>query len=113
MHHYVPNIPHILVGTKVDLRDADPSDTKVERITAAQVDYLLGRLLLVQGKQMAQDIEAVTYMEVSSKTGKGVSEVFQEAVNLVLKDREGASTSEASGTHKSKKKKKNGNCILL
>jgi len=105
VHHYVSNIPHILVGTKIDLREAkapDPNSGKYEPITPEQ------------GKSMADEIGAVRYMEVSSKTGKGVAEVFNEAVDLVLKDRETSGDSATlSSSTKGKKKKKDGACLLL
>jgi len=102
VHHYVPNIPHLLIGTKIDLREAkapDPNSGKYEPISTEQ------------GKAMADEIGAVKYMEVSSKTGKGVSEVFNEAVDLVQKEREGHNDSGSAPT-KTKKKKKEG-CVLL
>jgi len=43
VHHYVPNIPHILVGTKIDLRETkapDPNSGKYEPITTDQVCFL-------------------------------------------------------------------------
>jgi len=103
VHHYVPNIPHLLVGTKIDLREAkapDPNSGKYEPITTDQ------------GKTMADEIGAVKYMEVSSKTGKGLNEVFNEAVNLVLKEREASEKGETSDS-KPKGKKKKKDCILL
>jgi len=103
VHHYVPNIPHLLVGTKVDLRETkapDPNSGKYEPITQEQ------------GNAMAQEINAVKYMEVSSKTGKGVAEVFNEAVELVLKERDGHSEAVGTRETKTKKKKKDG-CLLL
>jgi len=107
VHHYVPNIPHLLVGTKIDLREAkapDPNSGKYEPITPEQ------------GKTMADEIGAVKYMEVSSKTGKGLNEVFIEAVNFVLKEREvgdkGSSDPDSKGSKGKAKKKKEG-CILL
>jgi len=103
VHHYVANIPHILVGTKIDLREAkapDPNSGKYEPITTEQ------------GKSMADEIGAVKYMEVSSKTGKGVTEVFKEAVDMVLKEREGETTTTQAKTSNGKKKKKDG-CLLL
>jgi len=105
VHHYVPNIPHLLVGTKIDLREAkapDPNSGKYEPISTEQ------------GKAMADEIGAVKYMEVSSKTGKGLNEVFNEAVNLVLKERDATEKGESleKSASKSKKKKKDG-CILL
>jgi Ras-related C3 botulinum toxin substrate 1 len=107
VHHYIPNIPHILVGTKIDLREEkhpDPNSGKYEPITTQQ------------GDAMAKEIAAVRYMEVSSKTGRGTNEVFQEAVHLVLKDREDAPKGGLSSTGSKmngKKKKKEGGCVLL
>jgi len=105
VHHYVPNIPHLLIGTKIDLREAkapDPNSGKYEPISAEQ------------GKAMAEEIGAVKYMEVSSKTGKGLNEVFNEAVNLVLKDRDGGEKdSDNVKSSKAKKKKKGDGCFLL
>jgi len=86
VHHYIPNIPHILVGTKIDLREAktpDPNSGKFEPIT------------LDLGQSMATEIHATKYMEICSKSGQGVAEVFEEAVSQVLADRN-PSTSSAS-----------------
>jgi len=111
VHHFIPNIPHILVGTKIDLREEkhpDPNSGKFEPITPDQ------------GQKMASEINAIKYMEVSSKTGKGVQDVYGEAVALVLKEREGAtisptnSSSSGSGDkNKRKNKKEKGGCLLL
>jgi len=109
VHHYIPNIPHILVGTKVDLREEkhpDPNSGKFEPITPEQ------------GKRMAEDIQATKYMEVSSKTGRGVNEVYNEAVNLVIAEREQETSSNKGSSENGKKtggkkKKKDGNCMLL
>jgi len=113
VHHYIPNIPYILVGTKIDLRDAkqpDPNSGKFEPINPDQ------------GASMAKEIKAVKYMEICSKTGQGVQEVFKEAVSQVLKDREvvspSSSTAGATGASKSAGAKKNAknkdkSCILL
>jgi len=102
VHHYVPNIPHILVGTKIDLREAkapDPNSGKYEPITCEQ------------GKAMADEIGAVRYMEVSSKTGKGLNDVFVEAVSLVLKERDSDHKGDSQDSKTIKKKKKS--CTLL
>lgn len=105
VHHYIASVPHILVGTKIDLREekhADPNSGKYEPLTREQ------------GEAMAEEIGAVKYMEVSSKTGKGVSEVFKEAVNQALKEREQAVTGNSADSGKrNKAKKKNANCLLL
>jgi len=79
VNHYIPNIPHILVGTKIDLREAkhpDPNSGKFEPISTEQA------------QMMSSEIGAVKYMEVSSKTGQNLQEVFIEAVSQVLRDRE-------------------------
>lgn len=76
---------------------------------------------------MAKQIGSVKYMEVSSKTGKGVSEVYNEAISLVfqskyLSDKEnnnfvareggGIKRAESGGGSASGKKKKGG-CLLM
>lgn len=109
IHHYIPNIPHILVGTKIDLREAkhpDPNSGKFEPITYDQ------------GVAMATEIKASTYMEVCSKTGEGVQEVFTEAVNQVIRDRSGTTSSSdgnrSSGKAPQKSKKKaQSMCMLI
>jgi len=107
--HFIPNIPHILVGTKIDLREEkhpDPNSGKFEPIT------------FEQGEQMANSINAVKYMEVSSKTGKGVQEVYNDAVGMVLREREGGSAVSVDAKSNAKSGKKNGKkkgdgCVLL
>jgi len=110
VHHYIPNIPHILVGTKIDLREEkhpDPNSGKFEPITAEQA------------KKLGEEIQVTKYMEVSSKSGRGVNEVYNEAVNLVLAEREAAlnktpsSSGDGKKTGKGSKKKKEGGCVLL
>jgi len=113
VHHFIPSIPHILVGTKIYLREEkhpDPNSGKFEPITNEQ------------GQRMANEIKAVKYMEVSSKTGRGVQDVYNEAVGMVLRDREGPQSTtnidkSNSGSKNGKKpannnKKKEG-CVLL
>lgn len=43
VHHYIPNIPYILVGTKVDLREAnepDPNTGKCNPVNKEQVSVV-------------------------------------------------------------------------
>jgi len=103
VQHYIASVPHILVGTKTDLREAkhpDPNSGKFEPIESEK------------GQAMADEIGAVKYLEISSKTGKGINEVFQEAVTFALKEKEGHLTSDPKGAGKTKKKK-SGQCLLL
>ncbi len=71
---------------------------------------------------MAKEINATRYMEVCSKTGEGINQVFTEAVNQVLKDREDVSSSNDNNNSNNKGgndkkggkgKKKNSQCVLL
>lgn len=108
IHHYIPNIPHILVGTKIDLRAAkhpDPNSGKYEPITPEN------------GQSLANEIGATKYLEICSKTGEGIQELFNEAVSQVLQERNNASSTNASNgsgeVKKSQKPKKKQGCLLL
>jgi len=116
VNHYIPDVPPLLVGTKIDLRELqhpDPNSGKFEPITPEN------------GQAMAKQIKASKYLEVSSKTRQGLEEVFNEAIDLVLEMRgvtksdgttqagsEGdpSKTSSPSSGKKDKKKKA---CIIL
>jgi len=116
VNHYIPDIPHILVGTKIDLREAqhpDPNSGKFEPVTPDM------------GLSMAKQIKAAKYLEVSAKTRQGLEEVFNAAIDIVLESR-GIDKKGTDGTtnaaanqdsdkkdKKKKEKKKNGNCIII
>ena len=89
---YCPNTPIILVGTKVDLLEDEVTleDLKQKNISPIST---------AEGVKLATEINAAAYMECSSLTGKGVKEVFEEAVIAVL-------------DHKELPKKKS-RCVLL
>jgi Ras-related C3 botulinum toxin substrate 1 len=108
INHYIPNVPKILVGTKIDLREAkhpDPNTNKYEPITTQQ------------GESLGKEIGCARYMEVSSKTGQGLADIFNQAVDLVIGQRGGPSgsisesgkSSHSSGGGSRKKK----GCTLL
>lgn len=104
IHHYIPTIPKILVGTKIDLRESktpDPNTNKFDPVTKEQ------------GEQMAKEVSCVKYMEVSSKTGVGLNDIFQEAVNLVLEQRDGVKPGEPATGNSNKVVKKKEKCIML
>jgi Ras-related C3 botulinum toxin substrate 1 len=114
VHHYVPSIPHLLVGTKVDLRDsetADPHTTQYEPITTDE------------GKEMAKSINAASYLEVSAKTRKGLDKVFKVAVDCVLEARGVSSAPKEGGSQPSTeghpapsnggKKRNKGPCVIV
>jgi len=92
--HYVPTVPTFLIGTKIDLREekaADPNTGKVDPITTEE------------GKSLAHEIGAVVYLEISSKTGRGVNEVFLEAANRILNERGKGNRSHSTVDTKSNK----------
>jgi Ras-related C3 botulinum toxin substrate 1 len=63
--HHCPNTPIVLVGTKVDLRDDKET---IERLQSKK----LMPLTYPQGLQMAKEINAVSYLECSALTQKGL-----------------------------------------
>ncbi|CAH1766977.1 9406_t:CDS:2 [Entrophospora sp. SA101] len=75
--HHAPNIPIILVGTKLDLREDKDTINKLRQKSQLPISY-------PQGLQMAKDIAAVRYLECSALTQKGLKNVFDEAIRAVL-----------------------------
>ncbi|XP_041023066.1 rac-like GTP-binding protein RAC13 isoform X1 [Juglans microcarpa x Juglans regia] len=76
LKHYAPNVPIILVGTKLDLKEDKlflsdhPGATP---ITTAQ------------GEELKKMIGAVVYIECSSKTQQNVKAVFDSAIKVALR----------------------------
>ena len=76
--HYLPKVPYILVGSKIDIRDQQLQDPNAEATVYVTKE---------QGKTLAKEIHAECYMELSSKTRQGLDEVFKFAIRIVLEDR--------------------------
>ena len=72
LNQYCPDVPIILVGNKIDLRQDQDVLTRLfeEGKTVVSSD---------EGHSLAAEINAVTYMETSACTSEGVKEVFYEA----------------------------------
>ncbi|KAJ9551136.1 hypothetical protein OSB04_015181 [Centaurea solstitialis] len=75
LRRFAPNVPVVLVGTKLDLRDdkgylADHVGSNV--ITSSQ------------GEELRKQIGAAAYIECSSKTQQNVKAVFDTAIKVVL-----------------------------
>ncbi|XP_041009602.1 rac-like GTP-binding protein ARAC7 [Juglans microcarpa x Juglans regia] len=75
LRRFAPNVPIVLVGTKLDLREesrhlADHMGSNV--ITSAQ------------GEELRKQIGAAAYIECSSKTQQNVKAVFDTAIKVVL-----------------------------
>jgi Ras-related C3 botulinum toxin substrate 1 len=77
LSHYCPNIPILLVGTKVDLCHV------VEKGAELLSRPGLAPISPEQGLAKQREIRAVKYMECSARTQYGVKEVFDQAVRAV------------------------------
>jgi len=87
VNHYIKTVPKLLVGTKVDLRDSgtqDPHASEYEPVSTSE------------GESMAKDIGASRYVEVSAKTRKNLTKVFETAVDCVMAAKGGGSLSVSS-----------------
>lgn len=93
--HHAADVPFILVGTKLDLRDDEDALRKLEKKKMAPVTT-------EQGMQMAQELGAAKYLECSAKTQKGLKNVFDTAIRVGLQTR-----------HQSHKKRSGKKCTLL
>jgi len=75
--HHAPNIPILLVGTKLDLRDDRDTLEKLRERRMSPIDYQ-------RASQLAREIGAIRYLECSALTQKGLKNVFDEAIRAVL-----------------------------
>jgi len=75
--NYCPNVPIILVGTKVDLRENNETLDKLRSDGLSPITF-------EQGTQLASEINAVKFLECSALTQIGLKNVFDEAIRAVL-----------------------------
>ena len=75
VRHYCGNVPIVLVGTKLDLREDKEATQNLEG--RATITY-------PQGLALASDIGALKYLECSALTTQGLKDVFEEAVRAVF-----------------------------
>jgi len=97
--HYIPSVPLLLVGTKVDLRNASQADSHYGTFQPVTKE---------QAEELAKEISATKYVEISAKTRFFLDELFDMAVRLVLAQRGGGDKGEAV-----KVRKKEKGCLLL
>ncbi|KAM6462899.1 rho-related GTP-binding protein RhoQ isoform X2 [Python bivittatus] len=77
LKEYAPNVPYLLVGTQIDLRD-DPK-------TLARLNDMKEKpISMEQGQKLAKEIGAYCYVECSALTQKGLKTVFDEAIIAIL-----------------------------
>ncbi|KZZ93301.1 RacA [Moelleriella libera RCEF 2490] len=82
--HHAPNIPIILVGTKLDLREDGATLDSLRQKRMEPVSY-------EQALSCAREIKAYKYLECSALTQRNLKSVFDEAIRAVLNPRPQAS----------------------
>jgi Ras-related C3 botulinum toxin substrate 1 len=92
INHHCPNVPILVVATKLDLRE---DKTTIERLAEKK----LAPVQHQQGLQLAKEINAAKFLECSALTQKGLKAVFDEAIRTVLQP--------------APIKKKKGGCLLI
>lgn len=86
IHHHAPGVPIILVGTKTDLRETVVAKEEVKTEAEAAEARKKSRwgtgstVSTEEGKKLAKDIRARTYLECSALKLRGVVRVFHEAI---------------------------------
>lgn len=83
IEHHAPNVPIILVGTKLDLReDKGTMDAlRLKRMEAVSYEQALA---------VSKEIRAHKYLECSALTQRNLKSVFDEAIRWVRSIRLGA-----------------------
>lgn len=76
IEHHAPNVPIILVGTKLDLRDDRATTEALRSRKMEAVSY-------EQALAVAKDIRAHKYLECSALTQRNLKSVFDEAIRYV------------------------------
>lgn len=79
---YCPDVPFLIVGTQMDLRDDPVVIERLRKNKTAPIAY-------VEGEKLARREHAVKYVECSAKTLTNVKTVFDEAVLAVVSPEEG------------------------
>ncbi|TPX74262.1 hypothetical protein CcCBS67573_g04464 [Chytriomyces confervae] len=76
--YYLPKTPIFLVALKIDLR----TDTSTLSLLAKSNEY---PITTAEGKDLAQKIGAMTYLECSALTGEGVNQVYKIATHEAVR----------------------------
>jgi len=110
LKHHCPDAPYILVGTKLDLRE-DPQALETLK------KQKLSPITTEQGEIVGKEIGAVSYIECSAMTQKGLKAVFDEAAKAVVKVEPDGDDEDEKDPKKTSRIKnddgKTGCCILI
>ncbi|KAJ5072779.1 hypothetical protein M0811_09476 [Anaeramoeba ignava] len=71
------NVPFILVGTKLDLKEDEQTIQKLDQKGLSPIDF-------DSAQKLAKEINAYEYLECSSLTQKNLKEVVYEAIKAVI-----------------------------
>jgi len=74
-----PKVPLLLVGCKSDLRKGKESGDR-----KGNVEEDVEEVTAEEGCRLAEDIEAVGYMECSSRTREGIQDVLEKVARVVI-----------------------------
>ena len=77
VRHHCPQVPFILVGTKMDLRD----DREMQQRLAEKRQ---SPIMAQDGQALAQELGCYRYLECSALTQQNLKQVFDEAIRCVL-----------------------------
>lgn len=77
IEHHAPNVPIILVGTKLDLREDKNTTDGLRQKRMEPVSY-------EQALQVSKEIGAHKYLECSALTQRNLKSVFDEAIRYVI-----------------------------
>ncbi|CAC5373606.1 Rho-related protein racC,Rac-like GTP-binding protein ARAC10,Rho-related GTP-binding protein RhoG,Rho-related protein racF1,Ras-like GTP-binding protein O-RHO,GTP-binding protein rhoA,Ras-related protein Rac2,Rho-related protein racD,GTP-binding RHO-like protein,Rac-like GTP-binding protein ARAC4,Rac-like GTP-binding protein 7,Rho-related protein rac1A,Cell division control protein 42 homolog,Rho-related GTP-binding protein RhoQ,Rho-related protein rac1C,Rho-related GTP-binding protein RhoD,Rac-like GTP-bi len=80
IQHHCEDVPTILVGTKLDIREKSTKGNAEGKHGDKRKPFVLYN----QGLAMANKMGSVKYVECSAKTQKGVKDVFDQAIQAVL-----------------------------
>ena len=73
---HCPNVPILLIGTKIDLREDTTTISQLMEKGLAVISYQ-------QGSILANEIGAIKYLECSALNQIGLKELFEEAMRAV------------------------------
>ncbi|MBZ3884711.1 Rho-related GTP-binding protein RhoQ [Sciurus carolinensis] len=77
LKEYAPNVPFLLIGTLIDLRDDSRSLARLN-------DMKEKPICVEQGQKLSKETGACCYVECSALTQNGLKAVFDEAIIAIL-----------------------------
>jgi len=77
LRHHCPNVPIIVVGTKIDLREDPKTIEELQKQNRKPITYELG-------VKLANEIKAIKYFECSALSRKGLKNVFDTALTSIV-----------------------------